>query len=126
MCALVHISVCVTEGEAECPCSGSHHCGLCQGCDTKRSVSGEVTGAQQETWHGVSSENSFHPVLFSLEFSVALSLNHQQKIKVIIVMNPLTGLCNSGWIYEHFYNNFTVVWGNPAVWLRADDYENQS
>lgn len=28
-------------------------------------------------------------------------------------MNPLTGLCNSGWIYERFYNNSTVVWGNP-------------
>lgn len=118
--------VCVTvgRGEAVCPCCGSHHRGLRQWRNTKCSVSWEVTGAQQETWHGVSSENSFHSVLFSRYFSVALSLNHQQKIKAIIVMNTLTGLCNSGWIYEHFYNNSTVVWGNPTVWLRAEDYEN--
>ncbi len=124
ICVFMCILECVTEGEAVCPCCGSQHRGLCQGWNTKCSVSWEVTGAQQETWHGVSCENSFHSVLFSLYFSVALSLNHQQKIKVIIVMNPLTGLCNSGWIYECFYNNSTVVWGNPTVWLRAADYEN--
>lgn len=75
--------------------------------------------------HGLSSENCFHCFfLFFLFFSVALSLNHQQKIKIIIVMNSLTGLCNSGWIYGCLYNKSTVVWGNPAVSLGADDYEN--
>lgn len=39
-------------------------------------------------------------------------------------MNSLTGLCNSGWIYGCLYNKSTVVWGNPAVSLGADDYEN--
>lgn len=39
-------------------------------------------------------------------------------------MNSLTGLCNSGWIYERLYNNSTVVWGNPPVSLGAADYEN--
>lgn len=39
-------------------------------------------------------------------------------------MNPLTGLCNSGWIYDHFFNSSTLVWGSPTVWLGGDDYEN--
>lgn len=69
-------------------------------------------------------KTAFTVFLFSLFFSVALSLNHQQKIKIIIVMNSLTGLCNSGWIYGCLYNKSTVVWGNPAVSLGADDYEN--
>lgn len=76
--------------------------------------------------HGMASllKTAFTVFLFSLFFSVALSLNHQQKIKIIIVMNSLTGLCNSGWIYGCLYNKSTVVWGNPAVSLGADDYEN--
>lgn len=106
ICVLVHIS------EALCLCCGSHHCGLCQLWNTTFSVIWVVTGTQRETWNGVSTENSLYSVLFSLPASVALSLNHQQKIKVIIVMNSLTGLRNSGWIYEHLYNNSTVIWGN--------------
>lgn len=71
---------------------------------------------------GTASALKTRTVLFSPYFSVALSLNHQQKIKVIIVMNPLTGLCKSGWIYERFYNNSTVVRSNPTVWLGAHGF----
>lgn len=55
-----------------------------------------VTGSGPETWRGVSSEDSFHSrVSFSPPCGpVASSLNHQQKIKVIIATNPPTGLRN--------------------------------
>lgn len=68
VCVYLCMLACVTEGAAVRPYYGSQHCGLCQRWNTKCSVSWEVTSAQQETWHGVSSENSFHSVLFSLFF----------------------------------------------------------
>lgn len=37
-------------------------------------------------------------------------------------MNSLTGLFNSGRIYECLYNNSAVARENPAVWLGAADY----
>lgn len=121
---IVYASNCVPVRVKVFLCYCSQHCGLCQQWNTKCSVSWKATSVQQETWHGLSSENCFHCFFIFSIFSVALSLNHQQKIKIIIVMNSLTGLCNSGWIYECLYNKSTVVWGNPAVSLGADDYEN--
>lgn len=38
-------------------------------------------------------------------------------------MNPLTGLCNSGWIYDSLFNDSR---NNPTVWLGVADYENHA
>lgn len=80
MCVLAHISVCprgegAGGGKGEGVWVGvrirllAHDTvGFADGETQTCSVSEESTGAQQETWRCLSSENSFHSVLFSFYF----------------------------------------------------------